>query len=60
MFNKTNMDRIRELNEKAFNEAYVEEVKKALRDYYVTVQTPDDLRERLAKIEEKAFLILEA
>lgn len=59
MLNGTNYDRIRELNKRCFDEAYVEAVKTALREYYNTEQTAEEFGDRLARIQDKAFEILE-
>lgn len=43
----------------AFDEAYKEEIKAALHEYYHTVQTADDFRKRCEKIQKKAIDLLE-
>lgn len=52
-------ERLVELNSDAFDEAYKEEIKAALHEYYHTVQTPEDFRKRCAEIQKKATDLLE-
>lgn len=58
MTKETN-ERLRNLNCLAFDEAYKEEIKAALHEYYHTVQTADDFRKRCEEIQKKAVDLLE-
>ena len=56
---KETNERLRALNCDAFDEAYKEEIKAALHEYYHTVQTVEDFRKRCEEIQKKAIDLLE-
>lgn len=56
---KETYERLSDLNGLAFDEAYKEEIKAALHEYYHTVQTAEDFRKRCAEIQKKAIDLLE-
>ncbi len=51
-------EKLAKLNVEAFDQAYKEEIMKALHEYYNTVQSAEDFRRRCAEIQEKALELL--